>query len=71
MQTLITIINYIGYTLGISGIGCILNKAFDLNLGIRLIGAFPKDYIIAGVFFILAGALVYVSKLLEKKYPKS
>ena len=71
MQIFITIVNYVGYALGFAGIGSIVNKLFDTNFGLRGVGAFPKDYVIAGAFFVLAGALIYVSKLLEKKYPKS
>ncbi len=70
MQILITIVNYVGYALGFAGIGSIVNKAFDMNLGLRGVGAFPKDYVAAGAFLVLAGVLIWVSKLLEKKYPK-
>lgn len=71
MQIFITIVSYVGYALGFAGLGSIVNKAFDMNLGMRGVGTFPKDYVAAGAFFVLATVLIFVSKLLEKKYSKT
>ena len=70
MKTFIAIVQMIGYGLFIAGIGSILNKTFDLNLGLRGAGAFPKDYYVAAVFFILGGICVGGAFLYNKKHPE-
>jgi hypothetical protein len=70
MKTFIAIIQMIGYGLFIACIGSVLNKSFDLNLGLRGAGAFPKDYYIAAVFFVLGGICVGIAYFYNKKNPE-